>query len=288
MKRLIKQTKGYLTNVGPEIKVRRVLPSVEIREMNPFFFLDVMKPLHFEPNSAPEPEGTGAHPHRGFVTFTYLMSGEVEHRDSYGHKGVVSAGGGQWMKAGSGIIHDERPTSAFLQRGGIQQGFQLWINLPKAHKEDKPAYMPLLSEEIPELALDGGLMRILIGSYGGQTSKIPTYTPMALYHIRLDAGQSIKLDIPHDWDTSVYIESGKLQFADTIIEGPKLGLLSTGGDFVAENLTDETADFFVFTGQRLEEPIAAHGPFVMNDEPGLVRAYNDFYAGKYGDIDYSL
>ena len=142
LKNVTKQTKGYLTSVGPELKVRRVLPSVEIRDLNPMIFLDVMEPKVYPADPNAQPHGTGAHPHRGFITFSYLLKGELEHFDSFGHRGIVSAGGGQWMKAASGIIHDEKPTLDFLKKGGEWEGFQLWINLPKAYKEDQPLYQP--------------------------------------------------------------------------------------------------------------------------------------------------
>lgn len=288
MKRLEKQTKGYLSNVGPDIKVRRVLPSVEVRELNPFVFLDVMVPSVYAPNSADEPAGTGAHPHRGFATLTYMLEGEIEHFDSRGNHGVVSAGGAQWMLAGNGIVHDEKPTLSFLKAGGTRLGFQLWINVPKEQKALDPAYMPLPVEQIQSVELNGGAtLKVIMGQYAEKTSPLPTYTPMAIYRVHLPAGQTTTLDLNEGWQTGIYLNTGQLQLgaAKDNMLGPKLAVISKSGQGLeVHNPTETEADFFVFTALPLTEPMLAHGPFVMNDERGIIQAYQDYELGKYGEI----
>ncbi len=288
-KKIDKQTKGYLANVGPDIKVRRTLPSVEIRDLNPMVFLDVMRPLEHIANPNAVTNGTGAHPHRGFCTFTYVLSGEIEHFDSKGHHGVVKAGGGQWMKAGNGIIHDERPTLEMLRKGGIQQGFQLWINLPAAHKNDEPAYQPLHPEDVQEVSLsDGTVVRVLIGTFADKTSPIPTYTPQAVLHVKLAANSTIDLPLNQGWHTAIYLESGDVTIAEQVVSGPKMVTISKAGDLVnLQNDNDHVQDLFILTALPLEEPMLAHGPFVMNNEAGIMTAYRDYELGKYGQISYN-
>lgn len=286
MKTIVKTTKGYLSNVGPEIKVRRVIPSVEIRDLNPFIFLDVMVPKYYEPNTRQEPTGTGAHPHRGFVTLTYMLEGEIEHFDSYGNRGVVQAGGLQWMKAGKGIVHDERPTPEFLKTGGTRLGFQLWVNLPAANKEDEPDYLPLVEKEVPAKILEGGTkISVLMGEYQDLKSPVPIYSPMAIYRLNIPAGATVNLEMQPVWVTGVYLNSGSVRIGEQVLEGPRLATLTFTESWAQfTNVGDDALDLFVFTARPLTEPMLAHGPFVMSDEDGIIRAYRDYEAGKYGVI----
>lgn len=266
--------------------VRRLLPSTEIHDVNPFVFLDHMGPMTQQP--APQlMGGTGAHPHRGFITFTYLFSGEVEHSDSRGHRGTVGAGGVQWMLAGSGIIHDEKPSAAFQRTGGVLHGLQLWINVPASHKNDTPLYKPLSANEVPETDLpdNAGRLRVLLGEYNDLVAPIPTFSPMAVYHIKLLPNAAVNIPIPASQRACVFIPSGRLQIGSASLTNTELGLLDQSAEAVTlQNRQDTVQDVVLYRAEPIAEPMVAQGPFVMNTDAEIKQAYSDFNAGKYGVI----
>lgn len=285
---IIKTTQGNVVPLTPNMNVRRVLPSNEIRYVNPFVFLDHMGPVVQKPSEVFKRRGTGAHPHRGFITFTYLLSGEVEHFDSQGNHGIVGEGGAQWMLAGSGIVHDEGPSEAFTKKGGKMQGLQLWINLPSKFKEMAPDYMPLPSDMVPEVKLgDNNKLRVLIGEYEDKKSSIPVFSPMFIYHIVLEANTKADISIPSGFDSFVYLPEGQVHVGGKLVEKTTLALLDKSSDFVSlENTSNQKQDIMLYGAEPLNEPIVAHGPFVMNSMEEIYTANEDFHNGKYGEIHY--
>ncbi len=273
----------------PEMTVRRALPSRGLAHVDPFVFLDHFGPTVFRAGARHFADGTGPHPHRGFVTFTYLFDGEMEHFDSRGHRGVVGPGGAQWMKAASGIVHDEKPTEAFLARGGTLSGIQLWINLPAQHKGDTPDYVQLPGPEVPEKRWpNGAVLRVLIGEHGDAVSPVPRCSPMLCGHLHLPAGASLELELPADWNAFAYMAKGEAVFGSSpqaAREGALVLLARNGAPTLAvANPGSSPADLMLFAGAPIGEPILASGPFVMDTRAGLQAAYDDFYAGKYGEL----
>jgi redox-sensitive bicupin YhaK (pirin superfamily) len=284
-KKVIEKTYGQLAPLGPDMKVRRVLPSHEVNDVNPFVFLDHMGPVVHKPSS--KSGGTGAHPHKGFCTFTYLLSGEVEHKDSRKHHGIVGAGGVQWMMAASGIVHDEKPTEAYLAKGGILHGFQLWINLPAKYKNAEPQYLPLQSKDIQEVKMGDSNVRVLIGAFQAATSPIPVFSPMFIYHIQLAANDEISIPVDPSFNVFAYVPVGEVISNGEKMADAELDVFGREGDSIQfKNETKSVVDIMLFGGEPIPEPIVAHGPFVMNTEDEIRLAYHEQNTGKYGKIDF--
>lgn len=284
-KSLVRIVDAHEAPLTQTMTVKRVFPGPGFKNIDPFVFLDHFGPHFHDLAGSPFAGGTGAHPHRGFCTFTYLFDGEMEHADSQGHRGVIGAGGVQWMKAGKGIVHDEKPPRAFLEKGGILDGLQLWINLPAAHKGDIPAYMALDNRQVPEAKLEGGVLRILIGEYGGLQSDIPAYSSMLVGHLMLEAGKECAIGIPEGWNVGLYQRRGTLQLEGVPLAQGRLAVLSREGDQIrVANPSDLPQDTILLAGKPIGEPIYASGPFVMDTIEGINTAFADFHAGKYGVV----
>lgn len=284
------------TEIAPGMAVRRPMPTLNLRHADPFVFLDHIGPSRHEPHT-PKGDGTGAHPHRGIITVTYLFDGEMEHFDSYGGHGVVRSGGTQWMVAGSGIVHDEGMSADFAERGGTTHGIQLWLTLPTAHKDTTPKYGLLSAEELPTLVLPNntGSLKIIAGTYLHNDEKIsspmPLYSPLSIYHLRLNTLAEISLWVQPNFHAAVYLTAGTLLVGEnqTVLREAELALLTNAtsesdSNVFCHNPTNETLDVIVLAGKPLGEPIFMQGPFVMNSREGIATAYSDYQAGKYGTI----
>ncbi len=284
------------TEIAPGMAVRRPMPTLNLRHADPFVFLDHIGPSRHEPHT-PKHDGTGAHPHRGIITVTYLFDGEMEHFDSYGGHGIVRGGGTQWMVAGSGILHDEGMTADFAERGGTTHGIQLWLTLPKAHKDTTPKYGLLSVEELPTLTLpnNAGSLKVIVGTYQHDgkiiASAMPLYSPLAIYHLRLNAHAEISLWIPTDFHAALYLTAGTLLVSEnqTVMREAELALLTNAtsesdSGVLCHNPTNEALDVIILAGKPLGEPIFMQGSFVMNSREGIATAYSDYQAGKYGTI----
>lgn len=269
---------GERARMGP-MPIRRVLPN-HVVDLGAFVFLDHLGPHRVAPG---EPaRGTGPHPHRGFPTLTYVLDGEVEHRDSAGHRGVVGAGGAQWMFAGRGIVHDERPSEPFRARGGPMEALQLWVDAPAAHKEDAPAYRALAPVELPEHALPGGgRARVVVGRAFGLVSPVPSLSPVLALHLRWPAGVvAIETGLAR---CGVYVLAGALRDGRgrTANTGTLVVLEPPEG---ALELEGEEVDALLLASAPFDEPRVMQGPFVMSDRAGIERAYEGYLRGEYGRI----
>jgi redox-sensitive bicupin YhaK (pirin superfamily) len=277
--------KGERADIG-EITIHRMLPNRCTNAVGPFVFLDHMGPLILTKEIK---AGTGAHPHRGIATLTYVLSGEGEHYDSAGNHAIVRSGGIQWMKAGSGIIHDEiaKPNSGTDNM--YMHGFQFWINLPSKIKTEKPAYMGVPANEVPESILpdNSGWLKVIIGSYKELKSKIPNYSEQFLYHIHLESDKQFSVSFPGKTEVAAFLPTQNATLNDTEFQaGEFVGFDREAGGINIKNTSKEAIDILLFGGEHYDESIVAMGPFVMNTEHEISQAYNDFYAGKYGKIEY--
>lgn len=279
---------GSNAKVG-EMLVNRLVPNRYIHAVGPFVFLDHLYPVEQKPTTAKAPNGEFAHPHRGIATFSYLFSGELEHFDSAGHHGIVSAGGAQWMKAGNGVVHDEHNSPAFQEKGGILHAVQFWINLPSINKAEKPDYLGVHARNIPEAELpnDAGIMRILIGSCGVSASPVPTFSDEFIYHIRLNPKSVFTLPT-HDWaEYAAFIPAGEISINGQSFANSELVTFSQDAhEIELSNNSIIQTDILIFGGRPYNEPIVAQGPFVMNSHEEIATAYKDFFNGKYGEISY--
>ena len=276
MQRQLQQiVKGMPTSDGAGVKLKRVIGQPKLSELDPFMLLDDFR------NNDPKAYGAGfpPHPHRGFETVTYMLEGQMEHQDSAGNRGLLKDGGVQWMTAGAGILHSEMPK----QTDGRMWGFQLWVNLPSHLKMTKPGYQDIQTENIPELEGKGYKVRVIAGSCEGVSGAAKTLTDVTYLDVHLKGGARIELDIPADNNLVVFPYSGRVKpiqeqgEAEWIDDGDA-GVFSKNGTLTLYARDDTRA--LVIAGAPLDEPIARHGPFVMNTHQELVEAVEDYNAGK--------
>jgi redox-sensitive bicupin YhaK (pirin superfamily) len=271
--------------VGDGFPVRNMIPGAGVEEqLSPFLLLDYLGPEQFPPTT--RRLGVGEHPHRGFETVTIMYHGKVAHRDSTGSGGVIGPGDVQWMTAASGIVHEELHEKEFAERGGLLEGIQLWVNLPKAVKMSSPRYQTLVSSAIPTVDLDGGAgsLRVIAGEFHGTKGPANTFSPVHLYDLRLKAGHRIDLPLPEGFNSSLFVLHGEvtLNGAQDVRE-VEIALLKQEGERVSiEAKRDATV--LVLSGKPIAEPIARYGPFVMNTRDELIQAVQDYQAGKMGHL----
>ena len=281
---LIKIKDCIKTFEGNGIPVTRAFPVQGMREYDPFLLFDHFGPIHYEPAGA---TGVPAHPHCGFEAITYLLDGEVEHKDSWGGQASIRAGDVQWMTTGSGLIHSELVTEKFKKSGGIMQGLQIWVNLPKKYKNVKPGYQHILKNDIPVVSQNNStLIKVLVGKVANTKSSIQTYSPVSIFDVQFSKPTKIELDVPKEQIVMVYIIEGKLQFAD------EKKITSKGQMIYFDQLSDQLnlssisnkGSYLVLAGKPLNEPIVRHGPFVANSEGEMKKAMLDYQVGKMGHL----
>lgn len=267
---------GHIVNMGG-MHVRQPLPSADIDYLDPFVL------LHHHATVLPDDRdlrhaGVGAHPHRGFSPVTFLFRGSVRHRDSRLNDSTVHAGGVQWMNAGMGIVHSERPLSH------EQELIQMWVNTPARHKMDPPAYHPLQKEETPTVTSGDGNVTVWVvtGELLGAQGPIPTLSPIISATLELKAGGQIYLPLPTTHNAFLYLLDGQLQFADgQTVKGKNFIVLTKDGEGITLEAVADTR-VLLMTGEPIGEEIVAQGPFVMNSENQIMEAYRDFRMGKMG------
>jgi len=269
--------------VGDGFPVRNLFPSNDLdREVSPFLMLDYAGPQYFEPTD--HPRGVGEHPHRGFETVTIVYEGILAHRDSAGNAGVIGPGDVQWMTAASGIVHEEFHEKEFAKKGGTLQAIQLWVNLPRASKMSAPGYQTILNADIPAIALDGGELRVIAGSFLGHKGPAHTFTPIELYDLTLKAGRQVRLTMPNGHNTSIFVLQGRASGNGSRQAGEAELIVSKRNGSQIEIEAQEDSRLLVMAGEPIDEPIARYGPFVMNTKTELVQAVNDYNAGKMGHL----
>ena len=273
---------------GAGFAVRRPFPTRELDAVDPFLLLDEMGPMDLAPGEA---KGAPDHPHRGFETVTYVLAGRMEHRDSSGHAGSIGPGDVQWMTAGAGVVHSEMPARDILEHGGRMHGFQLWVNLPRRDKRVEPRYQEFPAARIPTYrSADGGLyIRIIAGETNGRRSPVETHTPIHCLHCRLAPGAAFEHEVPAGWTACAYVFAGAGRFGSRgqAAESGHLVLFGEDGTGVAfECAADATEpmEALLLAGAPIGEPVARHGPFVMNTGSEIIEAIQDYRAGRMGRI----
>jgi redox-sensitive bicupin YhaK (pirin superfamily) len=274
---------------GGGFPVRRPFPTAQLMQVDPFLLLDHLGPVTWGPG-----EGIGApdHPHRGFETVTYLLSGEMQHKDSAGHSGRLGPGDVQWMTAGAGVVHSELPSDAFMKNGGTLHGLQIWVNLPARDKMMPPRYQDIPASRIPEAASADGRVkvRVIAGESLGKSAVIETRTPIVYLHFTIQPGGAITQPVPENFNALAYVIRGELRAGDerrAVREG-ELARFG-GGDAVrlaADDTAAEPADLLLLAGQPLNEPLERYGPFVMNTRQEIIQAIRDYNEGRLGKIDF--
>lgn len=279
------QRAGDVHWVGNGFPVRTVFSAHSLAsEVSPFLLLDYAGPIDFAPSDTPR--GVGPHPHRGFETVTIVYSGEVEHRDSSGGGGRIGPGGVQWMTAASGLVHEELHGREFTAFGGTLEMIQLWINLPAREKSGPPRYQGIGIAEIPEVSLPegAGMARVIAGNLQEVNGPARTFTPVNLWDVRLNAGSDAEFTVPDDHNTLVFVLKGYIEFAgNEIVSDADLALFDPRGDSIVL-AAREDAKLLIMDGEPINEPIVAHGPFVMNSEAEIQQAIDDYRSGRMGQL----
>jgi redox-sensitive bicupin YhaK (pirin superfamily) len=275
---------------GEGFPVRRAFAGVDPALLDPFIMMDQMGEVEYAPG---EPKGTPWHPHRGFETVTYIMDGSFIHQDSHGGGGVITDGDTQWMTAGSGLLHIETPPEALVVSGGLFHGLQLWVNLPRTSKMAPPRYQDLRASDVVLLSSDdgGALLRVIAGEVGGHAGPGSTYTPMTMVHASIASGAEMTVPWRQDFNALVYVLSGTgtVGAEGRPVKAGQLAVLGAGGSLtVAADPVQESRlsglDVVILGGEPIREPIAWHGPFVMNTQRELLQAFEDFQAGRLGTV----
>jgi redox-sensitive bicupin YhaK (pirin superfamily) len=273
--------------VGDGFRVHNFFPSgytIGKSRMSPFFMLDYNSKVDFSPRETPR--GVGVHPHRGFETVTIAYHGKIAHNDSTGNSGVIGEGDIQWMTAGSGILHKEYHEEAFSKKGGPFQMIQLWVNLPSKHKMSKPKYQPITNDQLGkyQLPLHGGVVEVIAGEFKGVKGAASTFTPIEMYNARLKKGASIAFDLPAKFNTGILVVEGAIKVNGEKAHADNFILFKNEGEIISIQ-ADEHSVVFIISGEPINEPIAAYGPFLMNTHEELEVAVDDFSKGKFGYLE---
>ena len=287
---VLKVTTAPSAYEGEGFPVRRAFAGVSMRDLDPFIHMDQMGEVEYAPG---EPKGTPWHPHRGFETVTYMIDGTFRHQDSNGGGGLITNGDTQWMTAGGGILHIEEPPEALVASGGLFHGFQLWVNLPASLKMTQPRYQDIRAGQVALLtSADGGaLLRVIAGELDGHDGPGVTHTPITLVHATVSPGARVRLPWRADFNALGYVLAGA-GYAGADRQPVRTGQLAVFGH--GETLTVEAGtvmdgpgpalDILLLGGAPIREPVAAYGPFVMNNRAELVQAFEDFQKGRLGTI----
>ena len=275
---------------GEGFPVRRAFAGVDLSALDPFVHMDQMGEVEYAPG---EPKGTPWHPHRGFETVTYMIDGTFEHQDSAGGGGVITNGDTQWMTAGAGILHIERPPEALVASGGLFHGIQLWVNLPAANKWVAPRYQDIRAGKVAMLASsDGGaLLRVIAGTVSGHSGPGATYTPITLAHATLSPGARLVVPWDPGFNALVYVLAGEGTAGEDRhpVQSGQLAVLGAG--FAVElaassqqESRSSSLEVLLLGGRPIREPVAAYGPFVMNTRAEIAQAFDDYQLGLMGRI----
>ncbi|MFN5943068.1 MAG: pirin family protein [Bacteroidota bacterium] len=272
--------------VGDGFRVHNFIPSapgLDMQRMNPFIMLDYNAPVYFPPSEIPR--GVDVHPHRGFETVTIAYKGRVEHHDSSGGGGVIGEGDVQWMTAASGVLHKEFHEQAWSKEGGYFQMVQLWVNLPAQFKMSAPKYQAISNNLMNKFMLENdlGIVEVIAGKYEDVLGSATTFTPIYVYNAKLKSGASLPFQFPSHFNTALLVIEGAITIQEQSVPVNHFVLMANDGEDFSIT-TSEDCIVLVLSGEPIQEPIAAHGPFVMNTREELIQAFDDYQQGKFGSL----
>ena len=276
-----RQHPAFRDDIG-DLVTRRPVPGPGLDQIDPFLFLNHHGPQTYAPNNRGLP--FGPHPHRGFETVTFILEGELAHNDSGGGESIIRAGGIQWMTAGSGLIHAELSPADFKRNGGPMEILQLWVNLPSRLKMTAPAYVGLQAADIPTFTTDEGRVTVepVSGSWGGVAAPIQSLIDIHMAVVRFRPGGVFETPVASGRNVFLYVVRGQVSVGGTAVEPWNLIALNDDGAAVR---IEAASDAVILLGHALPigEPVASHGPFVMNTREEILQAITDYNAGKFGD-----
>lgn len=274
--------------VGDGFRVHNFIPSgfrMDMERMDPFIMLDYNSKFNFSPSETPR--GVGVHPHKGFETVTIAYKGKVQHHDSFGGGGIISEGDVQWMTAANGLLHKEFHEEEWSKKGGEFQMVQLWVNLPAKDKRTTPKYQAIKNEQIQRfnVANDLGYIEVVAGNYKGVKGAASTFTNIEMYNAKIKKGGDATFTFPSHYNTALLVIEGNITINKTEeVPTDHLALMQNDGEQFSFQANEDSIVLMI-SGEPIKEPIAAHGPFVMNTHQELVEAFNDFNQGKFGYLE---
>lgn len=273
--------------VGDGFRVHNFFPGTKQigqTRMSPFFMLDYGSKIEFAPRK--EPRGVGVHPHAGFETVTIAYHGKVAHHDSAGNSGIIGEGDVQWMTAGSGLLHKEYHEKKFSEQGGLFQMVQLWVNLPAKYKKIPPKYQEIANTKMARYYLpdEKSFIEIIAGEYKGTYGPASTFTSMHVFNARLKKNAIAEFNFPSTYNTGLLITEGSANINGTNAPTDHFVLLKNDGESFSIEAVEDTV-ILILSGEPINEPIVAYGPFVMNTWEEIEQAVNDVNAGKFGVLE---
>jgi hypothetical protein len=273
--------------VGDGFLVHNYIPSrygMDMHRMDPFIMLDYNAPVEFPPSQ--EPRGVGVHPHRGFETVTIAYKGKVAHHDSSGGGGIIEEGDVQWMTAASGVLHKEYHEEEWSKKGGLFQMVQLWVNLPAKYKMNPPKYQAIKNQQMGVFQLPGnqGAVEVIAGEYSGVEGPAQTFSPIHMMNAQFESGGKADFSFPAHYTTCALVIEGEVTINERSFTTNQFVLFSTDGE-VFSIKANKPSKVLILSGEPLNEPIAAQGPFVMNTRQELWQAFADFEDGKFGFLE---
>lgn len=258
------------------------LPIPGIDTIDPFLLIHHWdEPL--TPGGKQSELGVGPHPHRGFSPVTFIFKGSIRHQDSLGNTAVISSGGTQWMHAGNGIIHSERPGINLVKQGGDQEFIQFWVNTPAKHKMEAPYYLPISADDTPKIKKENAEISVVAGEFESKIGPAKTYSPQTLLRVEAKLGAKLQLPIPNTYNTLLYVLNGNLVIDGQKVKTKDMVWFENNGEYIDLETTESTR-FIVLSGEPIGEPVASYGPFVMNSQEELQQAVNDFHNGNMGTL----
>jgi redox-sensitive bicupin YhaK (pirin superfamily) len=279
--RTIKKIHQAVYSPIADLVTYRALPTQSVEYVDPFLFLNHHGPQVYATNNNGLP--FGPHPHRGMETVTFIITGDIAHKDSSGHESVIKAGGIQWMRAGRGLIHAEVSSDEFKQQGGDLEILQLWVNLPASLKMADPYYIGKQQEEIPVLQFDEGKVtaNLISGQWKDVTGAFESTTGIFLSTIQFKPGSEIEVAIPEAHNIFFYVISGEITVNGTAVRSLHLAEFNNDGDTLTISAKN---DSLLLLGHAMpfNEPVVSQGPFVMNTQQEITQAYQDYRTGKFG------
>ena len=271
--------------VGDGFRVHNFIPGqFDMKRFSPFLMMDYNSNYYFPPSE--KPKGVDVHPHRGFETVTIAYKGKVAHHDSFGNSGVIQEGDVQWMTAASGILHKEYHEEEFSRSGGDFQMVQLWVNLPAKDKMSPPKYQAISNDMIKRYISEDNLteIEVIAGNHKGVDGIAQTFSAVNLFNAKMKAAAEEMFTFPQDFNTSLLVIDGEIMVNNKskVVRDHFVLFENDGETFEIKALKESIV--LILSGAPIDEPIAAHGPFVMNTRAEIMQAFDDYHAGKFGTL----
>ena len=271
--------------VGNGFRVHTIFhPLLEFSScISPFILMDYAPPKHFPPSE--EKRGVGEHPHRGFETVTFVYSGEIDHRDSGGGGGRIGPGDVQWMTAAKGLVHEEFHSKDFTRKGGEVEMVQLWVNLPKKDKMGPHRYQGVKDKDFPRIEInDFSKARLIAGLFEGKKGPCETHTKITIFDMEIEKNKGCSISLEDKTNTLIFILRGQVSCQNEKANEKDIIVFEKEGQRIDLKAVDKNAKVLVLSGEPIDEPLFAYGPFVMNTKQEILQAIEDYNSGKMGRL----